>query len=154
MNGKCFGMIGLLLLVIAGGIYKFIFQGSVSNGTDGRTAIHLDASERDMVLAEMRAFLASVQQVTAGISKNDLQRVAEHARKSGKAAQAAVPATLIGKLPMQFKQLGLDTHTKFDQLAMDVEDLGDGNHALAQLSTLMQNCVGCHAAYRIDVSGK
>jgi mono/diheme cytochrome c family protein len=107
-----------------------------------------------MILAEMRAFLASVQQVTAGISENDLQRVAEHARKSGKAAQAAVPGTLMGKLPMQFKQLGLDTHTKFDQLAMDVEDLGDANHALAQLSTLMQNCVACHAAYRIDVSGK
>lgn len=154
MNMKCFGVIGLLLLVIAGGVYKFIFQGSVSSSTDGRTAIHLDAGERDMILAEMRAFLASVQQVTAGISENDLQRVAEHARKSGKAAQAAVPGTLMGKLPMQFKQLGLDTHTKFDQLAMDVEDLGDGNHALAQLSTLMQNCVGCHAAYRIVVSGK
>ncbi|MBT8121292.1 MAG: hypothetical protein KJO10_02055 [Gammaproteobacteria bacterium] len=154
MNMKCFGVIGLLLLVIAGGAYKFIFQGSVSSSTDGRTAIHLDAGERDMILAEMRAFLASVQQVTAGIYENDLQRVAEHARKSGKAAQAAVPGTLMGKLPMQFKQPGLDTHTKFDQLAMDVEDLGDGNHALAQLSMLMQNCVGCHAAYRIDVSGK
>lgn len=154
MNMKCFGVIGLLLLVIAGGVYKFIFQGSVSSSTDGRTAIHLDAGERDMILAEMRAFLASVQQVTAGISENDLQRVAEHARKSGKAAQAAVPGTLVGKLPMQFKQLGLDTHTKFDQLAMDVEDLGDANHALSQLSTLMQNCVGCHAAYRIVVSDK
>jgi mono/diheme cytochrome c family protein len=154
MNMRCYGVIGLLLLVIAGGVYKFIFQGSVSGSTDGRTAIHLDAGERDMILAEMRAFLASVQQVTAGISENDLQRVAEHARKSGKAAQAAVPGTLVGKLPMQFKQLGLDTHTKFDQLAMDVEDLGDGNHALAQLSVLLQNCVGCHAAYRIVVSGK
>ena len=154
MNMKCFGVIGLLLLVIAGGAYKFIIQGSTSSSTDGRTAIHLDAGERDMILAEMRAFLASVQQVTAGISENDLQRVAEHARKSGKAAQVAVPGTLMGKLPMQFKQLGLDTHTKFDQLAMDVEDLGDADHALAQLSMLMQNCVGCHAAYRIVVSGK
>ncbi|MDH5469447.1 MAG: hypothetical protein OEX75_02580, partial [Gammaproteobacteria bacterium] len=83
MGGKCFGIIVLLLLVIAGGIYKFIFQGSVSGGTDGRTAIQLDAGERDVVLAEMRAFLASVQQVTAGIAENDPGRVAQHARKSG-----------------------------------------------------------------------
>ena len=154
MSGKCSGMIVLLLLVIAGGIYKFIFQGSVSGGTDGRTAIQLDAGERDVVLAEMRAFLASVQQVTAGIAENDPGRVAQHARKSGKAAQAAVPGTLMGKLPMEFKQLGLDTHTRFDQLAMDAEDMGDVSHALSQLSTLMQNCVACHEAYRIDVSGK
>jgi hypothetical protein len=37
---------------------------------------------------------------------------------------------------------------------MDAEDLADGNHALTQLATLMQNCVSCHAAYRLDISTK
>ena len=60
----------------------------------------------------------------------------------------------MGKLPIEFKQLGFDTHTKFDQLAMDAEDLEDGNHALSQLATLMENCVGCHAAYRLNISSK
>ena len=68
MNKKCSIVIGLLLVVIAGGIYKFIFQGSVSDSTDGRSEIHLNSSERDIVLAEMRAFLASVQQITQGIA--------------------------------------------------------------------------------------
>jgi cytochrome c556 len=154
MSGKCSVIIVLLLLVIAGGIYKYIFQGSVSGGTDGRTAIQLDAGERDAVLAEMRTFLASLQQVTAGISENDPGRVAQHARKSGKAVQATLPGTLMGKLPVEFKQLGHDTHTRFDQLAMDAEDMGDVSHALTQLSTLIQNCVACHEAYRIVVSGK
>lgn len=40
---------------------------------------------------------------------------------------------------------------KFDQLALDAEDLEDGNHSLEQLSTLMQNCVTRHATYRIDI---
>ena len=151
MNKKCFAIIVLLLLVITGGIYKFIFQGSVSDNTDGRSAIHLNSGERDLVLAEMRSFLTSVQQITKGISENDMKLVAEYARKSGKSAQAEVPGTLIGKLPLQFKKLGGDTHKKFDQLAMDAEDLEDGGHALEQLSTLMQNCVSCHAIYRIDI---
>lgn len=154
MSKKCFGIVVLLFLVIAGGIYKFIFQGSVSVNTDRRTAIHLNYEERDLVLAEMRAFLTSVQQITKGISENNMELVVDSARKVGRAAQGEVPGTLMEKLPMQFKQLGLDTHTKFDQLAMDTEDLDDSSHALSQLSILMQNCVSCHVAYRIDSSNK
>ena len=71
----------------------------------------------------MREFLTSVQQITKGISENDMKLVVDYARKVGRAAQGEVPGTLMAKLPMQFKQLGFDTHTKFDQLAMDTEDL-------------------------------
>ena len=152
MSKICSVVIVLLLLVIAGGIYKFIFQGSASEGTDGRMAIHLNTGERDLVLTEMRAFLESIQQVTKGIAADDMKLVAEYARKSGKAAQGAVPGTLVGKLPIQFKKLGFDTHAKFDQLALDAEEFGDSEHALLQLSLLMENCVGCHAAYRFDIA--
>ena len=152
MSKKCSVVIVLLLLVIAGGIYKFIFQGSASEGTDGRMAVHLTSGERDLVLTEMRAFLESIQQVTKGITADDMKLVAESARKSGKAAQGAVPGTLVGKLPMAFKKLGFDTHAKFDQLALDAEEFGDSEHAMSQLSTLIDNCVGCHAAYRFDIA--
>ncbi len=47
MNKKCMVVIVFLLLVIVGGVYKFIFQGSVSDSTDGRVAINLDAGETD-----------------------------------------------------------------------------------------------------------
>ena len=108
MSKICSVVIVLLLLVIAGGIYKFIFQGSASEGTDGRMAIHLTSGERDLVLTEMRAFLESIQQVTKGTIADDMKLVAESARKSGKAAQAAVPGTLVGKLPIAFKKTGFD----------------------------------------------
>ena len=142
----------LLLLVIAGGVYKFIFQGSASEGADGRMAIHLTSGERDLVLTEMRAFLESIQQVTKGTIADDMKLVAESARKSSKAAQGAVPGTLVGKLPVAFKKLGFDTHARFDQLALDAEEFGDNDHAMSQLSTLMENCVACHAAYRFDIA--
>ena len=151
MNKKCFAIISILLLVVASGFYKFILQGSVTEGTDGRTTILLDANERDIVLAEMRGFLTSVQQITRGISADNMDLVAEYAKKSGKAAQSEVPGTLVGKLPLPFKKLGSDTHKKFDQLAMDAIDLSDGSFALEQLSDLMKNCVTCHATYRIDI---
>lgn len=152
MNKKCSLIIIFLLLVIAGGIYKFIFQGSVSDSADGRSAIHLNGGERDLVLGEMRLFLESVQQIIIGINNEDMSLVSAAARKVGSAAQAAVPGTLMGKLPAEFKALGFDTHSKFDELAKNAEQLGDPQHSLKQLSVLMNNCVSCHAGYKIELA--
>jgi cytochrome c556 len=150
MNKKCLAIIALLIIIIADGIYTFVLQGNLPEVADGRIVIHLNTDERELVLTEMRTFLTSVQQITKGVAENDMESVAQSARKSGKAAQQGIPGTLAEKLPVQFKQSGFDTHAQFDQLAMDAEDIGDSIHALSQLSTLMQNCISCHALFRID----
>lgn len=130
--------------------YKFLWQGQVVTADDGRVAILLEAGERDLVLAEMRSFLDAVQAIMAGAQAEDMKTVTAAARQVGAAAQQGVPASLIGKLPGEFKLLGFDTHRRFDTLALDAEQLGDPGHSLAQLVELMSNCVACHAAYRID----
>jgi hypothetical protein len=153
MNCKpCWLLCALLLVGLGGLAYKFVIHGSVSPGTDGRTAILLEPGERDLVLSEMRVFLESTQQILAAVAQDDLARAARHARRSGHTAQQAVPGSLMGKLPLTFKQLGLKTHTGFDTLALDAEQLGDRDHTLAQLAGLLQNCLACHAAYRITTA--
>jgi hypothetical protein len=142
----------ILLLITTVITYRFVIQGSVAESPDERTAILLGKNERDLVLSEMRTFLESVQQITSGISGHDMNQVAVSARKSGISAQRAVPGSLIGKLPLSFKQLGFDTHAKFDELALDAEDLGDAEHTLSQMSTILNNCVACHAAYRLELA--
>jgi len=146
----CWFVVAVLVIGLAGMAYKFVYQGKVEQSADGRTAILLNAGERDLVLAEMRAFLESTQQITAAVAAKDMQTAAVAARKVGRAAQQAVPGSLLGKLPLGFKTLGFDTHSKFDALARDANDLGDPQHTLDQLGVLMQNCVGCHAAFRIE----
>ncbi len=141
----------ILITILTAGFYTFIIKCGASKNTDGRTTITLNKTERALVLQEMRAFLSSVQQISQGISDDDMEMVEQHARLSGRAAQAGMPVTLVKKLPMPFKKLGGDTHARFDQLAMDAADLADRDHALEQLSSLMKNCVSCHAAYRIDI---
>jgi len=152
MNFKCVGFIIILLGVIAGGFYLFLPVTDRVNTLDKRTLIKLAPSERQMVLAEMRSFLISVQQVSKGIANNEMSYVISAARNSGAIAQGRAPESLANKLPLAFKRMGLDTHRKFDLLAQDAEDLGDRDHALTQLSTLMKNCIACHEMYRI--SGK
>jgi hypothetical protein len=146
----CWGISALLTLALFGGIYKFVIQGDTVPSTDGRSALLLEPGERDLVLTEMRSFLTSVQQITQGISANDMKLVTEAAKRSGSAAVHEVPASLIAKLPLEFKKLGFDTHGKFDQLALDAEQVSDPAHALQQISTLMNNCLACHQTYRID----
>jgi hypothetical protein len=147
----CWSIAAVLLIIILGMGYKFIIQGKVTQAEDSRAAIHLTKSERDLVLLEMRVFLQSVQQITNGIVNDDMPSVAIASRKSGKEAAVAVPGTLIGKLPIGFKKLGFDTHAKFDTLALDAEQLGDGEHSLSQLNTLLENCVSCHSAFKFEV---
>jgi hypothetical protein len=149
----CWVVMVILALFSAAVTYKFVIQGKVQESVDGRTAIRLEKEERDLVLSEMRVFLESVQQITGGISVDDMALVSDHARKSGNSARMEVPGSLIGKLPLAFKKLGFDTHAKFDELAIDAEQLGDRDHALSQLNIILGNCVACHAAYRFEISG-
>ncbi|MEE9493913.1 MAG: hypothetical protein V3W04_11110 [Gammaproteobacteria bacterium] len=152
----CWSIVLLLSLICAGVIYKFVVQGNIAPVTDPmadkRTAIQLESAERDLVLSEMRIFLQSVQQITSGIVNENMQQVIQQARLSGRSAQQEMPGSLVEKLPLPFKKLGFDTHSKFDQLALDAEQLGDPDHTLSQLATLMENCVSCHATYRFSVA--
>ncbi|MCK5721007.1 MAG: hypothetical protein KAI84_00585 [Gammaproteobacteria bacterium] len=146
----CWSITGILILAIVAMGYKFMIAGSVAPASDGREALILEPAERDLVLTEMRMFLSSVQKITQALTEENMETVVKAAREVGLAAQQAVPGSLMGKLPLAFKKLGFDTHKKFDALALDAEQLGDPNHALQQLSTLMNNCVACHSTYQIQ----
>ncbi|MCU7933164.1 MAG: cytochrome c [Candidatus Thiodiazotropha sp. (ex Codakia rugifera)] len=141
----------LLLLLSLAMAYKFLWQGEVAPASDGRIAILMPASERDLVLTEMRGFLQAVQTILSATQVEEMVRVVESARQAGMAAGEGMPGSLVGRLPAGFKKLGFDTHRRFDNLALDAEQLGDPQHSLQQLTELMTNCVACHAAYRIDL---
>ena len=73
--------------------------------SDGRTAILLTPGERDLVLTEMRGFLSAVQAITQAVVDQDAGRPPRPLRaRSGGAAQQGVPASLVGKLPLEFKR--------------------------------------------------
>jgi mono/diheme cytochrome c family protein len=143
--------ISAFLLIACVGIgYQFIaISSDIDSAEDSRSTIVLEDSERALVLAEMRDFLHSVQKISQGIADNNPDAIVQAARHVGMAAAQAVPMTLMGKLPDEFKILGHSTHQAFDQLALDVEQMQDTNAAAAALAQLMNNCVACHASYRI-----
>jgi hypothetical protein len=129
--------------------YQFIIKGDTEIASDGRTIILLEESERAFFLNEMRGFLIAVQQIIDGIEKDDMKQIAESARKVGTIGFASVPKSIIGKLPLATKKMGLATHTAFDQMAMDAESLADKEHTLSQLNQILSTCTACHSLYRL-----
>ena len=113
----------LLFGVISIGSWFFV-RGNVTESDDGRTTILLTASERDFVLAEMRGLLEAVEAITFELSEDNMEGVAEAAKAVGIGSAGGEPITLIAKLPLEFKTLGMGTHRAFDELAMEARDLG------------------------------
>ncbi len=139
-----------LFMLIAGAAYMFIDRGQAA-ASDDRTAIELTAAERNIILAEMRGFLDSIQEVVQGLAANDMNSVAKAARRSGMVATHDIPVSLMHKLPMGFKELGGPTHKLFDGLAREATEMGNVQIITEKLGVLMQNCVACHASYRLVV---
>jgi len=118
--------------------------------TDTRTVITLTPPQRHLVLEEMRQFLAGLQQISAALSREDMETVAAAARAVGLVMSHSVPADLKQALPEAFRKLGHSVHSDFDAIGLDAEALGDAQHTLSQLGETLSKCVSCHAGFRIE----
>ena len=119
-------------------------------GEDARQPIALDAAERAFVLAEMRAFLQSVEGIVSAVANDRVPEAEAAARKSGMGVMHSVPPTLRQKLPKEFMMMGHATHQAFDMLAEDAKTIADKATALKQLEQILNTCNTCHASYRLS----
>ena len=151
MRKLCGGLVVVLLLALGVMTWFFVVRGSTVQGEDGRTVVLLSPSDRAFFLEEMRGWLESVQGIAEALAESDMKRAAEEAQAAGKVDMNQIPGSLLRSIPVEMKQLGLDTHAAFRTLAQEIEGGKDARAALKMLSELMLNCVGCHASYRVEV---
>lgn len=129
----------------------FFIRGNTATGTDGRTAVVLEAGERDLVLREMRGLLSATQGIMEGIVQGDMKQVAQSSRAAGMAAAAKVdiPLSLMAKLPLPFKTLGMSVHRNMDDIAVAAESGKPAPELLKMLSGTLSQCVACHAGFQL-----
>jgi hypothetical protein len=142
-------MVGVGLLVVVSSAAAAPV-GVALEDPDTRQTLRLPVDERHLVLAEMRNFIIAMQEITAGLAREDMAVVADAARRMGSGAANEIPPHVVAKLPDPFKMLAGKVHTTFDAIALDAESLGDPGHTVGQLSDLTQHCVACHAIYQVD----
>ena len=115
-----------------------------------RAPIQLSANEREHLRFGMRVYLESVEGITQALAENKLPLAAKSARKSGMGMMDEAEISIALKLPPEFVALSLDTHQKFDALAIDAAEGGTKMGPLKQLGDILANCTACHATYRIS----
>lgn len=144
----------LLLVLVSVMTMRFIVMGKTdtnvaANALDPRIAVIMTEQEKVYVLHEMRGLLEGVQEIIAAIRTNDMNKISTVARSLGRNVADDAPAGLMGKLPLDFKTLGLGTHASFDQISVTARDPEKMDLVLLQLSNVMTNCVACHSTYQI-----
>lgn len=143
--------VGFLLACLAS-VALFVpgCAGEPTASTDSRERLLLPPAGRDQVLAEMRILLESLDGIIKGVAADDLAAVQSAARASGTAMAADMDPEVQAFLPPPFLDLGMRTHRAFDELAADVAAGASKERVLQALAGITGNCVGCHAAYRLD----
>lgn len=144
-------IIAVLVAVVVAMAYKFIVAGSAERAEDGRLSVALDPAERDLMLREMRGFVAGLQGIVDGLARDDMKAVAAASRTMGMARTHDAPVAMMAKLPLEFKTLALGLHREFDIIAMDADGIGTQKHTLGQLADALQKCVACHSAYQVKI---
>lgn len=146
-------MAAIALWVVAIGIAAWSFvKGWTTKGADGRTEILLAPAERDQVLAEMRQLLKAVHGVTTGLAgpEQGMREAEVAARSAGLSMAADVNPSLMAKLPLPFKQMGMSVHQDMDRLADAIVQKENTAQILSRLSSITARCTTCHDLYRFS----
>lgn len=155
MKSNKFAVVALLLWVITIAVFAWFFiRGTTTEGTDSRTAIVLQASERDLVLSEMRGLLSAVQGILEGANQGDMNRIVQSSRSAGMAAAADVNPLLMAKLPLAFKTLGMSVHRDMDEIATAAEGGKPVPELLKMTSNTLAKCVACHASWQVKAGNQ
>lgn len=149
----CWITLGLWIVTIALAGWFFV-QGWTTQGTDGRMLIVLTPAERDLILGEMRMLLKAVHGVVTGLAGQDQAvdrtQIEQAARSAGMGMAADVNPTLMAKLPLPFKQMGMSIHKDMDALADAIGHKETPQQILQRLSSMTVRCATCHDLYRFS----
>ena len=150
MKSNRIALAALLLWAITIAVFAWFFvRGNTTDGADSRTAIVLNAGERELVLSEMRGLLSAVHEILEGANRGDMKRIAEASRQVGTARAADENPSLMAKLPLAFKTLGMSVHRDMDEIAIAADRGQAAPELLKMASNVLAKCVACHASWQI-----
>jgi len=150
MKSNRLAQIALLLWLVTAAVFAWFFvRGNTAEGNDGRTAVVLQAAERDLILSEMRGLLVATQGILEGANNGDMQRISKAARAAGMSGAADVNPVLMAKLPLELKTLGMSVHHDMDDIANAAESGKPAAEILQMASNVLSKCVACHATWQI-----
>ena len=141
-------------LPVAGQPHDHMHMGTAPKAGDTRQPVKFPSQLREHELANMRDHLSTLAQIQFALSKNAFDEAASLAEKRlGMSSFGLHGAHEVARyMPKEMQQIGSEMHRAASRLAVEATNAGatgDIRPALAALATVTQQCVVCHAAYRL-----
>jgi hypothetical protein len=121
---------------------------------DGRQWVRFPEAMHLHTIASMRDHLLALQEIDVALSQNAFDKAASIAeQRLGMSSLELHGATHIAPfMPQGMQDIGTLMHRAASRFAIEAQTASVGNDvrpALAALGTVMQQCVACHATYRL-----
>jgi len=121
---------------------------------DGRQPVEFPPQLREHELANMRDHLSTLARIQAALSNNAIDEASNLAeRRLGMSSFELHGAHEVAQyMPKGMQEIGTGMHRAASRFALEATSAGatgDIRPALAALAKVTQQCVSCHAAYRL-----
>ena len=121
---------------------------------DARQQVKIPEMMQQHMLSGMRDHLLAITEIQQALANSEFEKAAEIAEKRiGMSSLSTHGASHLSTyLPKSMQEIGTQMHHAASQFALIAQETAienDVKPALAALSKVTQQCVACHAAYRI-----
>ena len=122
--------------------------------TDARKLVKFPEPMRVHTISSMRDHLLALQEITVALSRNGFDKAASIAeqRLGMSSLELHGAAHIAPFMPQGMQDIGTEMHHAASRFAVEAQNASASNDvrpALAALGQVMQQCVACHAAYRL-----
>lgn len=142
------GLTASILLNVFLGIKFLTPDKPVRLAKDTRQSVPIKEEHRQFVMAEMRTFVESLQQIRQGLAEDNPERIIAAGKRSG--ISVSPPKELRESLPQGFLQMGGPTHRLFEAIADSTLIHYRAELVEKQFDQLLNRCVACHKTYRFN----
>ncbi|NJO14716.1 MAG: hypothetical protein HC877_02925 [Thioploca sp.] len=126
----------------------------IANDNGARQLVEFPPMMQQHLLSNMRDHLLAITEIQQALSSDAFDQAAEIAEKrigmSSLASHGA--AHMAPYMPKEMQAIGTQMHRAASQFAIIAQDSavdGDIKRAIGALSKITQQCVACHAAFRV-----
>ncbi len=127
-----------------------VIVGSTAMAADERRLVEMPAPMQQHMLSNMRDHLLVLHELQSALAAGKFHRAAEVAeqRLGMSSLQSHDAAHMAPLMPKEMQAIGNEMHRAASRFAVTVVE-GDVAKSLSDLSKVTQQCVACHAAYRL-----
>jgi cytochrome c556 len=127
-----------------------VVVGSPVVTADERQPVDMPAPMQQHMLSNMRDHLRALHEIQSALAAQKFDRAAEVAeqRLGMSSLQSHGAAHMAPLMPKEMQAIGNEMHRAASRFAVTVVE-GDVSRSLKDLSQITQQCVACHAAYRL-----